>query len=193
MQRRHFLQAGAATSALLALPVAANLAAAAPRFVLGHHAGTPDARWQPALARGTSGATRLRLTVEALTEGRALQPAHVDLVYRAAGRPAFCLASLHGAVQRTVLTLDADAIAGLRVHYAHDDAAGLRHEARQDLALTDALQPLLAPGTYALLGARAAGRLPAWNELAAPQSCRLDRCDGAAPDFDALLIHVAAV
>jgi hypothetical protein len=192
MQRRQFLQAGAATSALFALPFATAARAAVARVALGYRAGTPDAAWQPALLRSTSGATRVRLTTGGLQAGTGRLQAHVDLVYRAAGRPAYCLASLHRPSQRVALELDADALAGLRVHYARHDAAGLRYEVHEDLAFTDAVQPLLAPGTYALLGAHSDGRLPSWNALAAPQGCRLDRCDGGAPDFDALLIHVAA-
>ena len=192
MQRRQFLQAGAASSALLALPIALGARAAAPRFALGYHAGTPGAQWQPALARSTPAVPRLKLTLAGVQPGSGSVQAHVDLVYRAARQPTYCLASLHRASQRIALQLDADALAGLRVHYAWRDAAGLRHEAQEDFALTDALQPLLAPGSYALVGARPDGRLPAWNALAAPQGCRLDRCDGGARDFDALLIDVAA-
>jgi hypothetical protein len=205
MHRRQFLQTSVASSALLALPATAALLAPAPaRFALGYHSGRAGDVWRPALARAAAAnAPRLRIALDGVRlaqTGAALQRLHVDLLYRAPGAPlAFSYATVRRAgtlavSQPVKLELDADRLAGFQVDYVWRDAAGTDHPGSETLAWTDTFNPLLTPGTYALVGARATGTPPGWHVLAAPaRGCALGRCDGGAIDFDALMIGVEAV
>jgi hypothetical protein len=120
-------------------------------------------------------------------------------MYRAPQAPAYFYATLRRSRQLSVsqpvtLELDADRLAGLRVGYVWRDAQGRDHAGTESLSWTDALNPLLTPGVYALVGARADGAPPAWHQLAAPEpTCALDHCDRSPLDFDALIIGVEAV
>ena len=204
MQRRQFLKSGIATSALLGLPAAAAASALATpaRFALGYHGTQPGARWMPASERPHAApAPRLRIALRGMQPAHgesALQRASVELLYRAPGTPSYFYASMRSggrvaASQPVRLELDADRLAGLRVDYTWRGADGTLAEHSQTLAWTGFTQPLLTPGSYALLGARPDGALPRWDSLAAPAGgCALGRCDGGNIDFDALIIEVEA-
>jgi hypothetical protein len=205
MHRRKFLQTGIATSALLSLPAAATSLlhpAQSGRFALGYHSGSPGDAWIPALSR-MPGATppRLRIALRGMQLAQrdaTLQRMHVDLLYRAPELPAYFYATLRrdgqlATSQPVTLELDADRLAGLRVDYVWRDASGQDRRGVETLPWTDAINPLLTPGVYALVGARATGAPPAWHQLASPgPNCALDRCDQGPVDFDALIIGVVA-
>ncbi len=203
MRRRQFLQIGIASSALLTLPAtAASLLRAeqAPRFALGYHSGATGSAWIPALSRlPVDSAPRLRIALRGIQlaqQDASLQRMHVDLLYRAPEMPAFFYATLRrsgglSVSQPVTLDLHSDRLEGLRVDYVWRDAKGQDHHGNETLPWTDALNPLLTPGVYALVGARADGAAPAWHQLAAPgPTCALDRCDQGPVDFDALIIGV---
>jgi hypothetical protein len=204
MQRRQFIQTGIASSALLGLPATAAAlmqAEASTRFALGYHSGQTGDAWIPALSRtAPSTAPRLRIALRGMQLAQhdaRLQRMHVDLLYRTPEMPAYFYATMRrdgrpAASQPVTLELDADRLAGFRVDYVWRDATGQDHRGSETLAWTDALNPLLTPGVYALVGARAGGMPPAWHQLAAPgPTCALDRCDQGPVDFDALIIGVA--
>ena len=203
MLRRQFLQTGVASSALLALPAsAALLHAEAPLpFSLGYHSGRAGDAWMPASARPVSSASRLRIAlrgVQAAERNAVLQRLNVDLVYRAPAAPSYYYATLRREKQLSLsqpmtLELDADRLAGLHLDYVWRDADGQNRHGTGTLALTDAFNPLLTPGVYALVGVRSNGTPPSWKELATPgQACSLGRCDAGPIDFDTLIIGVEA-
>jgi hypothetical protein len=204
MRRRQFLQTGIASSALLTLPVAAASAlhgADVPRFALGYHAGSLASPWIPALSRTPLGdAPRLRIALRGMQLAQhdaALQRMHVDLLYRTPDMPAYFYATMRrdrglSQSQPVTLELDADRLAGLRVDYVWRDADGQDRHGVETLSWTDAMNPLLTPGVYALVGVRRNGAPPAWPDLAAPQACSMDRCDRGPIDFDTVIIGVQA-
>lgn len=207
MDRRSFLLAGAAASALAATARSHAAPAAPTHFALGFHAGG-DGGWIDAAHRGAAAAVpRVKLAllgVQPAAGAAPLRALEVELLYRVAavagGLAAYRWAHLARrgdaivASKALVHEVDADQIAGVRVRYI---LAGGTESMRREttFALSDAVTPLVATGHYALVGPSAASAAPpAWRHVAAPNAgaCALARCDGRAPDFDAVLIAVQA-
>ncbi len=213
MDRRKFLKAGAAGSAVVIADgaLAGTVYTEPMRFALGYHSGLDDGFWMNARMRAFEDVQKriklMLLGVQAATAGERAHPVaafDLELLYKVEGSRDGVLPYRWARLSRNsglnvskgiTHELEPDQVEGVRVRYELRAArAGQPSEGFEEtLAFTDALVPMLTPGFYAIVGPSAATMSPPpWSALAAPGSgpCAVSRCDGKKPDFDAVLIAV---
>ena len=209
MDRRKFLKAGAAVSAVTFADGAFAAAYSEPtRFALGYHSGLEDGYWMNARLRPFDDVQEkvriMMLGVQAATPGPKSHPLRafdLELLYKVDGlHEGYApykwarlsrLSGLH-ASKGVNHEIAADGIFGVRVRY--EVTKGNSFDTFEEmLSFTAANVPRITPGFYAIVGpSQKTMNPPAWTTLAAPASGgkAISLKTGAPNDFDAVLIAV---
>ena len=189
MQRRQFLQAGAASSALLAVPFAPFASASAPRFELRRAesaaAGAPYLPLAAAACAGACSADALRVHMDGLhvARGSRLREFTLSALFDVDAVSSAPFLAWHYTAdgrmsQRFGFVAGRASMRGFEVEYRHQGDASCR---RQACALTRLDAPLLAPGHYVLVDAAAPSALAHGGDALSPLGAR---------DFDYLAFRI---